>query len=905
MRPRPETIRGLLLTAMCSVGVAQAQPDYGTRLGLQQGAEATFAPQGPGVMLSVLDPAVRRWYVPQELFVDYRWRQWQYTNYAREPYRRYIEITQEGDSFYDIYGNFVTRGWMIFNNSQTRPAQSGNVLLKSKNFDKWFSRVVVASDTGGGKHYSLTVSDRLRTTLTPMVFDKPAWDGVQFDLATDRYGATLIYSRISRPGGGTTAIQDIETAFPLTDNTILFGGRATAQVTDQLELGVHMINAHQSNTLSDRLRGNPFTGLLTQGQNGTVSLIEVVLRDDSPEDGEGGAAFFAAASDVTIHYDDGTSERGKKIGFEPIIEGGFVEKGFIAANGTEEIRLKYNFNHPAFLGEGAAHTKDAIERVEFDLVLGNDYAVWVTSDRQRDNSKATSQPVLLLVTRADGNVKDITNLRTVNFDYGLPSATHIFGGSAEVRDLYGFDLYGEYDLSWSYTKYPREGVFTHVTSSGIRGERSNPAWMVNVAKKAYPWFVFGEFYSMDPLYNTQTFISDGKGQIDYARPRVSRLELVDDNDDHDQIPDLQRADSFNGDARVFPGWDQNNDFVPDINQNDGFVVANRIPDYEEPFLRFHVDRPEFLFGMDMNNNFWVDQYENDEEPDYPYRKDHEGYNVYGGLNLAPGVRVTVGVLREELLSSNHKNHSTYAILSLERDWARLGRVRFFEMTKLVEDDIPNTVLQWDPRETVATNELSGLGALIKLEDPLLARETWVNQVFLGHDIQTASLFVRSKLNYVLFHQLMKMERREAHGLGNATDYFFGVINKASYRYTLGRWVLEPRWKSEFRKQTRELFQIGSRTSLTEIFSAIVETEVLRATRVQLGTEFVIFNDFDEDFNDFDSQAVAVQFVSDSEYIGYAIRALTGVTLVREDFKGRDSATTLRSFVTIFAGLERM
>ena len=69
--------------------------------------------------------------------------------------------------------------------------------------------------------------------------------------------------------------------------------------------------------------------------------------------------------------------------------------------------------------------------------------------------------------------------------------------------------------------------------------------------------------------------------------------------------------------RSFPGWDQNNDFVPDFNQNDNLVKTNIIPDYEEPFLRFGVDRPEFLFGVDMNNNFWVDQYENDEEPDYP------------------------------------------------------------------------------------------------------------------------------------------------------------------------------------------------------------------------------------------------------------------------------------------------
>ena len=110
---------------------------------------------------------------------------------------------------------------------------------------------------------------------------------------------------------------------------------------------------------------------------------------------------------------------------------------------------------------------------------------------------------------------------------------------------------------------------------------------------------------------------------------------MEDNDDQDRYPDTVRYDWLPGDSRVFPGWDANNDFIPDINQNDNFARSNVTPDYEEPFLRYGSDRPEFLFGVDMNNNFWVDQYENDELPDYPYRKDHRGYNIYGGADITP------------------------------------------------------------------------------------------------------------------------------------------------------------------------------------------------------------------------------------------------------------------------------
>ena len=39
-------------------------------------AEVSYEPVGSGVLFDALDPAVRRWYVPQELFLLYRWKQW-------------------------------------------------------------------------------------------------------------------------------------------------------------------------------------------------------------------------------------------------------------------------------------------------------------------------------------------------------------------------------------------------------------------------------------------------------------------------------------------------------------------------------------------------------------------------------------------------------------------------------------------------------------------------------------------------------------------------------------------------------------------------------------------------------------------------------------------------------------
>ena len=62
-----------------------------------------------------------------------------------------------------------------------------------------------------------------------------------------------------------------------------------------------------------------------------------------------------------------------------------------------------------------------IERVSFELVISNDYKVEITSDRQTNRD---SQPVFLLIERADDNIRDNSNQRLLKFDYGLPTAQY-------------------------------------------------------------------------------------------------------------------------------------------------------------------------------------------------------------------------------------------------------------------------------------------------------------------------------------------------------------------------------------------------------------------------------------------------------------------------------------------------
>jgi hypothetical protein len=157
------------------------------------------------------------------------------------------------------------------------------------------------------------------------------------------------------------------------------------------------------------------------------------------------------------------------------------------------------------------------------------------------------------------------------------------------------------------------------------------------------------------------------------------------------------------------------------------------------------------------------------------------------------------------------------------------------------------------------------------------------------------------VNYQLFEQLMSDSSRVEFNLSER-DYFFGAINKVRYRRNLGKVIIEPRWKSEYLKQTRALFGAERREQLRELLGMIVELQLLSMTRVQGGLEFLWNQDFNEDANDFNSQSVAVQLSNTSDYLGYEVVALAGVRLRRQDFKGAESLTTSLTFVSIFAGL---
>ncbi|MAN25439.1 MAG: hypothetical protein CME10_14335 [Gemmatimonadetes bacterium] len=896
--------------------VTLAQEDFGSRLGVRRGGQLSYEPAGPGILFDALDPAVKKWYVPQELFNEYQWRQQSYTNYARQKYQRYVSTTQEGFYFYDLYGNYITRGQLIYDWRVSAPQTAGSNLFKTTNFGSWFSSVVIASDQKGQYAYALTIGDRIRTTLTPMTFSKPTFAGIQLDLATDKYEATFLASRPSSPGAtGSLTATSTGGGRERSNDTNLIGGRGTVQVGDFVKLGATYLSAFNAQTKGQAFQGNPFGGTLTEGQNNAdVSRIEVRLSDDSPEDGIAGAAYFQEEMIITTIDGEKYSNR-RRLGdnnildFHPSVQGGFRRDGFLAADGNEVIALIYDLEGPQYRNSFGPQPEQ-IRSIEFLMLLANDYRIDVTSNRQLNSN---GQPVLLSdgiperTVRADGNVKDGSNQRFVRVNYGLPVANEIFGVTLDVTDVAGFYLSAEWDRNRQHFRYPRRSE-VDVTKHRAFNNAAD-AWFLNVYKRAYPYYAFGEVYNVDPDYSTSSYLAgtqNDAADINYDDDTRFVYEFVDDNDDQDRNPDWLRS-NFSQDNRVFPGYDENNDFVNDFNQNDSELRQNSVPDYDEPFLRYASDRPEFLFGVDMNNNGIIDRFENDNLPDYLYKRDRRGYNIYAGSQLGPEARLTIGRVDERQLADNRSNTSNYVMLTYDRDFARKGRIQLFNNLRRVQDSIRDDVIEWVVRD-------GSRGAFVPYTDPLPLRDGWANTVYLGYQYNSDSFRFKNRVKWEVINQSDYDARSIEEQDIRESASFFGVLNKLDYTFDIGIVKLQPRIKSEFQRSRPSLKEDSqvriATTELSELFSLIARVPILARTEMQTGVEYLFLEQFREELEDNQLRSdrtelvYALQFTNNVDYQGYNLWTQAGFRVARIDRASAEKARTETAmFVTVYAGLE--
>jgi hypothetical protein len=721
-----------------------------------------------------------------------------------------------------------------------------------------------------------------------LTFAKPNFDGLRLDWATDYYQGSVLFSRPSAPAGGEHS-----------HATHLMGGHLEVPLGGQGRLGLTYVNAHNAQTQVALTRGNLLHGVLTTPQQQAPQTLWVRLRDDSPEDNRSGATLYR--HEIVLVDSLGVAHWGGAIGLLPRVEGGAQIGGALTATGAETILLEYDLSRLRSYGLDPGE----VSRVGVELQVANDYHVEMASTLQQAGQTQNPETVFFTVARAPGNVADATNARVLFLDYGLPTANAILGIDGEWTPLPGLSLRGELALNRHYARYPGPQParnFERITQA--------EAGYLVLSWDLFPWSLFAETFSIDDAYTTSHWLVQGNGEVRFRAPIPDQYEFVDDDDDYNNIPEWERPFQPSSRQVAWPGYDENGDFLFDHNQND-----NLVPDYEEPFLRFRSDRPEFLFGLDMNHNHTIDRFENDLLPDYPYRRDHRGYNAYLSAQLGPEARLLAGHQRLGLMAGSGRTRAWYLLGTLIRDQPGLGRLQLADFAALVRDDIPDDLQQW-------VQPVGSLGRMREAPDELAFQHTLSNVLYADMEQMPVSglrLFHRCKWEW-----LRQRDRAAAlaQRQGRRRAGFLGLINKAEWSLPLGLATLQPRWKSEYRRDRPFDRRRPLAESLEQTF-IVLWTQPLLAertrvsyhahygrqlfdTQLQVGAElgrfWMLEGQREEIDQDFWSWVMAAQLTNRVAYQGYQLVTRAGLQWRQRRFARAEDQRDTMFFMTMHAGL---
>ncbi len=854
----------------------------------------------PGFEIDNVAPRVRKVRGVQHLPETWM-TQWygQGEDYSRLPYQRYVNARLEGPLVYDAFGNSLGRNWHVYSWNQEQPTPRGSFIDKRRRFnavsgspgssgfssyDGFFGALVIAGDVSGGSSYRLTIGDAIYSHFTPLTLYKPRFDGIRLDYAASRASASLLLSRPSDPDD-----------FERTNSTTMLAGHVEVEPLPGATFGATYVNAHNVLTQIEFDDGNPLHGTLTASHNTPLETIWVRVRDDSP--GKGAEGVKLAGFDIVLVDTVGREIRGEDIGFAPTVTGGRAEAGRLVAQNEDGIVLQYDLQ-----GLDDSLRTGAITQVRVDVSVANDYRVEVASNLQTDSEDFNPEIVYLPVARSPRNVQDNSNSRIVSVDYGLPTGTDILGLDASFVTEQ-LSTQGELAVNRRFRQYPNPAVERHheVTDRAIAGY-GQALWQWQ------PLILYGEFFSIDDDYTTNYWLTDSRGRMAFKNPIPQVFEFVDDDYDYDATPEWQRH-FHRSDNTVWPGFDENRDFVNDHNQN-----RNLTPDYEEPFLRYASDRPEFLFGYDLNHNGVIDRFENDDLPDYPYKADHRGYNSYATVELGADAEWTAGRQNMWLLAGDGKTQSWYSTLQWAADSPR-HRPRLFLSGTLVEDDIADDLILWtQPRDAP--------GRMQDVRDPLAALNTWKATLYADLDSRFGNglrFYHRAKWDVV--HQ------RDADGEviareGRKGSGFVGIVNKAEWVIPAGLSYFEPRFKSAFRRITPYSRRLPEATVLEETLFLLWTQPVFAESigvnyfprygrgifdsQMQFGIEasrlWMLDGRLIEADEGFSSISVVAQLTNRSAYQGYTLITRLGVLVSERNFETTPDQRSSQFFLSVNAGL---
>jgi len=605
----------------------------------------------------------------------------------------------------------------------------------------------------------------------------------------------------------------------------------------------------------------------------------------------------------------------------------------IQVNGTQMVVYAFDL----------ASITEKVNRVEAVATVGNDYKVQTAmiytleSTGGHDPSGKVTQwynsTYWRTVAQAEGNVKDGSNVRTIHFDFGWQVASVLYGFDADF-DYFGLRIKGEFVTNsnlymWADgdpgTGKPKDIIANQPPRTGHRWAVRDHAWYVTVEKDWNRFGFAGEMFKMGKFY---------KPYLDYfnypasdavygtnapsARNIISRVNLIEDNDDDDMYPDTmltQRTMGFKileseDPDGVFPGNDADNDGIPDNNKNN-----NDIPDYDEPFLMFDVDPDEFVFGNDYNNNTIPDFREDDMKIDTPYDLDRQGYHFFFRLTPLRNINFVLGSFHTKGVGTSIRTNNDYLKFIMDYDVFSVGKLYAEYRFEKIQDNFRDPYIR--VREQMKDEYLmpgitSTLGRFDRelYFDELEYRNSHVNRLFLDSRIRAVPSITLE--NHIRFERNDQIEGNMYDGTYQPHDVLnvLAMVNKIVYTKRWGNFVFSPGVKFRLYKKVRSESLQPLDHYLMRIPLFMFKYIISDRTDISLGMQGfkgfeMDYTDFVQSQNDYRRKTITLQLQNRTDYFGYQIWGAVGATLDQMDYKERFRAfeeyKSTTTFVKIMLG----
>lgn len=587
----------------------------------------------------------------------------------------------------------------------------------------------------------------------------------------------------------------------------------------------------------------------------------------------------------------------------------YVEPGSgpIRVNGTEYVLYWFDLTT----------IRETVNRVQAEVMVANDYRIEAAEiytedpkgghDKLGDNLSHYESTIWRTMAQADGNIKDESNLRTVNIDFGYEVGNTIYGFDAKY-DYYGYKLKGEYVTNTHHYMFsdgvpgrgiPLVGMPTEITRrTGHRYTLTDHAWYVTARKAWSKIEAAGEVFKMGKFYRPY-FNSYKPGYF------ISKYTMIDDNDDYDQFPDIGASD-YDG---VYPGQDVDKDGIPDTEKN-----RNGIPDAYEPFLMFDSDPQEFAFGDDFNNNTIPDFREDDLKFDTPYDLDRAGRHFYLRFMPQENLSFIVGSLRSRGVGVDNRTDSDYAKLRADYNVFDLGKLFAEYRYEAIQDNIHNPYgdHRHEREYSQETFRMEWDYKLGRNPDLLEYRNSKVNRLFMEARIRaTPSITVENYVKYERNRQVGGRMYDNTYQLPGTLNTL-ALVGKIAYARSWGNWTFSPGLKYRLFKKDQSYHVNPEDYYTMRIPVVFVKYRVSPDTRISLGMQGMKgyeFNYTDEldPRNNYHQQNLVAQVENRTIYFGFTVWGAWGFKRQQVTYdspeRAYESYKSTSFFVTMYLGYE--